>query len=97
MVTIPEGPFWAIILTVCGALISLGAVVVRNTQALNGKRDKVDCLEAHANLRVEIMAMSKDIEALARQAGIEPTPSPARNGGGRSHLHASPPGPTSPE
>ena len=85
--TIPEPAFWSILVLAILSLIGLASKVLGNGNSIkqleSGKQDETHCLKIHGALNVEIMAMSKDIEALTRKAGIEPQPSPARNGGER--------------
>ena len=84
MVTVPESALWSIIVLVAVSLLGLGASVLNNRSVLaaltRDKQDKTVCLTNHGVLAVEIMAISKDVEALARQAGLKPAESPARNG-----------------
>ena len=85
--TIPEPAFWSILVLAVLSLVALAVRVLGNGNSIkqlhDGKQDRTRCLEVHGDLRVEIMAISKDVEALTRKAGIVPQPSPARNGGGQ--------------
>ena len=87
MVTVPESALWSIIVLVAISLLGLGVSVINNRASLaalsRDKQDRTECLTTHAGLAVEVMAMSKDIEALTRQAGLKPSESPARNGSKR--------------
>jgi hypothetical protein len=75
-VTIPEGPFWAIVIALVAGLGALIWRSWRNTWSVSQKVDREDCLRQHGALSTEIMAMSKDIEALVRANGIDPHPRP---------------------
>lgn len=76
--TIPEPTFWGIVILSVLALAGLGAKVLNQGSAITAldkdKQDKTQCLSEHGNLRVEIMAISKDVAALARAAGLTPAP-----------------------
>ncbi len=83
--TIPEPAFWSILVLAILSLVGLAVKVLGNGNSINqldvGKQGKLDCVKTHRTLDVEIMAISKDVEALTRKAGITPQLSPARNGG----------------
>ena len=76
--TIPEPVFWSALTLAVLSLVSLAVKVLGNGNSIkqldDAKQSKVDCLTKHGPLDVEIMAISKDVEAIDLKARIAPQP-----------------------
>ncbi len=74
---VPDAVVWSVGVALGGWMLTTAGALIHLHDRVKHKQDKERCLQEHGDLKLELLAMSKDVQAIAERQGITPARRPS--------------------